>query len=304
MPRVSVLFTCFNHIKFLPSAYQSILDQTFSDWEIIAIDDGSKDGTREWLSERPEKITRIFNENNLGTYASLNVALKAAKGEFIAVFNDDDLWAPTKLEKQVAMLDGNPSIGLVHTDGSFIDGDGVETPGSPLGFEFPRFNTGDVSLALVYQNKIIASAALARKRCFDELGGFNEDYFGSGDWEMWIRIAERWKVGFVPEPLTFYRVHGTNASHKLERIWRDDEKLRKWLAPRLDGYVSRFEPREVSRAKSHNYAALGTVLTLNGRPGEGRAMYAASLKEQPGRFKSALRYAATFLPPSVFRKML
>ena len=119
-----------------------------------------------------------------------------------------------------------------------------------------------------------------------------------------IKLAERWKVGFVPEPLTFYRVHGANASHKLERIWKDDEMLRKWLAPRLDGYVSRFEPREVSRAKSHNYAALGTVLTLNGRPSEGRAMYKASLKEQPGRLKSALRYAATFLPVSVFRRLL
>ena len=290
MARVSILFTCFNHIKYLPAAFQSILDQTFADWEIIAIDDGSTDGTREWLSEQPQYITRIFNETNLGTYASLNVAMKAAKGEYVAVFNDDDLWAPTKLEKQVAMLDGNPSIGLVHTDGTFIDGAGQEMPGSPLGFEFPRFETGDVSLALVYQNKIIASAALARRRCFLELGGFNEDYFGSGDWEMWIRIAEKWKVGFVPEPLTFYRVHGTNASHKLERIWRDD--------------VSRFEPRDVSRAKSHNYAALGTVLTLNGQPSEGRAMYASSLKEQPGRIKSMLRYAATYLPPSLFRKLL
>ena len=295
MPRVSILFTCFNHIKYLPAAYQSILDKTFTDWEIIAIDDGSTDGTREWLSAREEKIARIFNEKNLGTYASLNVALKAAKGEFIAVFNDDDLWAPTKLERQVAMLDGNPSIGLVHTDGTFIDGEGKE---------FPRFETGDVSIALVYQNKIIASAALARKRCFDELGGFNENYFGSGDWEMWIRIAERWKVGFVPEPLTFYRVHGANASHKLERIWQDDEMLRKWLAPRLEGYASRFEPKEVSRAKSHNFAALGTVITLNGRPAEGRGMYVSSLKEQPLRFKSVLRYFATYLPPSAFRRLL
>jgi glycosyltransferase involved in cell wall biosynthesis len=304
MPRVSILLTCYNHLRFLPPAFKSILDQTYRDYEVLAIDDGSSDGTREWLSARPEPMIRIFNERNLGTYGALNAGLAAASGEFVAVLNDDDLWAPAKLERQVALLDAHPEIGLVHTDGAFIDGEGRQTPGSPLGFEFPRFETGDLSLALVYQNKIIASAALARRRCFNELGGFNEAYFGSGDWEMWIRIAEMWKVGFVPEMLTFYRVHGANASHKLDRIWRDDEMLRRWLAPRLDGYGARFPVSELKRAKSHNYAALGTVLTLNGRQAEGRKMYGASLRERPLRLKSALRYLATFLPPPVFRRML
>lgn len=159
MPLVSILLTCFNHIRFLPAAYEGILNQTFKDFEIIAIDDGSTDGTREWLSDRKEPITCIFNENNLGTYASLNVALKRSSGECVAILNDDDLWAPQKLEKQLALLDSADEVGLVHTDGSFIDGAGNPMEGTPLGFEFPRFETGDVLLGLVYQNKIIASAA-------------------------------------------------------------------------------------------------------------------------------------------------
>src|SRR3954462_11935571 len=113
MPRVSILFTCFNHIRFLPAAFEGVIGQTYKDFEIIAIDDGSTDGTREWLSARSEPITRIFNEKNLGTYASLNVALSKANGEFIAILNDDDLWAPEKLAKQVALLDARPEIGLV-----------------------------------------------------------------------------------------------------------------------------------------------------------------------------------------------
>lgn len=303
MARVSVLLTCYNHIKFLPACYQGILDQTFTDLEIIAIDDGSKDGTREWLTENAKGATLIFNETNLGTYASLNVALSKATGEFIAVLNDDDLWAPDKLKRQVELLDKNPDMGLVHTDGEFIDGEDKKLEGSPLGFEFPRTESGDVSLDLVYQNKIIASAVLVRRACFDQLGTFNEAYFGSGDWEMWIRVSEKWKVGFVKEFLTFYRVHGTNASHKLDRIWRDDEMLRKWLAPRLEHYDERFQKGLVKRAMSHNYAALGTVLTLNGHPKEGRKAYAKSLKEAPFRLKSAMRYLATFLPRDTFRKL-
>src|SRR4051794_32951862 len=108
MPKVSVLLTCFNHVKYLPEAYQSILAQTEKDLEIIAIDDGSTDGTREWLSARSEPIKLIFNEQNLGTYASLNVALKEAKGDTIAILNDDDVWMPPKLEKQLELLGRNP----------------------------------------------------------------------------------------------------------------------------------------------------------------------------------------------------
>jgi len=303
MPRISVLLTCYNHIRYLPAALAGVRAQTFKDYEILAIDDGSTDGTREWLSEQPD-VRCIFNETNVGTYETLNIGLRKAKGEFIAVLNDDDLWMPTKLERQVELLDGNPGVGLVHTGGHFIDGDGNRTEGNPLGFAFPTFKTGDILLGLVFENKIIASAALARRECFDELGNFNREYFGSGDWEMWFRIAERWHVGFVDEPLTMYRVHGANASHKLEKIWRDDQKLREWMAGRIEDLENRFPHADAQRAKAFNQAALGTVRTLNGDPAGGRKAYARSIKLQPSRWKTWARYGATFLPRSFFRKLL
>ena len=304
MPRVSILLTCYNHLTYLPAAYQSILDQTFTDYEIIALDDGSTDGTREWLANNATQAKLVFNEKNLGTYGTLNVGLQHATGEFVAVFNDDDLWAKTKLEAQIDMMERFPRVGLVHTDGYFIDGKGVIRKDSPLGFAFPKTETGDVLLALLYHNKIIASAALVRKECFDDLGGFNEEYFGSGDWEMWYRIAEKWHIGYVSEPLTMYRVHGANASHKLDKIWIDDQKLREWIAPRIDSYSDRFDSEELKKAEAHNWACLGTVRTLNGFPESGREAYKTSLKILPGRLKSHLRYAATYLPKPLFRKLL
>ncbi len=301
MPRVSVLLTCYNHIRYLPDAWQSVMDQTYTDWEIIAIDDGSKDGTREWLSERQSDANVILNEANLGTYGSLNRALSEARGDFIAILNDDDVWAPRKLEAQLELLANHPEVGLVHTEGWFIDGAGNKREDSPLGFEFPRFETGDLLAPLLYQNKIIASAALVRRDCFDKVGNFNEKYFGSGDWEMWLRIAERWPLGCVPEPLTFYRVHGENASHKLERIWKDDQMLREWIASKEGEWGDR---PNMKPAMAHNYAALGTVCTLNGDPRAGRRAYAGSIRRSPGRFKSYLRWMATFLPRAWFRKLL
>ena len=138
------------------------------------------------------------------------------------VLNDDDVWLPEKLERQVALLDAHEEVGLVHTGGYFIDGEGKRTEGNPLGFRFPTFETGDILRGLVYENKIIASAALMRRVCFERVGPFNPSYFGSGDWEMWWRICERYAAGFVDEPLTLYRVHGANASHKLNARIRHD----------------------------------------------------------------------------------
>ncbi len=303
MPRVSILLTCYNHVKYIPVALESIRSQTFTDYEVIALDDGSTDGTREWLAQQTG-IKVVFNEENLGTYGTLNKGLDLATGEFIAVFNDDDVWMPTKLERQVAILDANPKVGLVHTEGEFIDGEGKIFEGEPLGFKFPRFETGDILLDLVYENKIIASAALFRRSIVDEIGGFNEHYFGSGDWEMWFRIAELYHVGCVNEKLSQYRVHGANASHKLEKIWRDDARLRDWMIPRLEDLGDRFPKDKTQAAIAHCWAALGTVRMLNGDTKASREAYKASMHIMPGRIKNYLRYAATFLGPKVFRKLL
>lgn len=295
-----MLLTCYNHVRYLPAALDGVRAQTYRDFEVIALDDGSADGSREWLAEQTD-IRTIFNARNLGTYGALNVGLREARGEFVAVLNDDDVWLPGKLERQVALLDAHPDVALVHTGGYFIDGEGNQTEGNPLGFRFPTFETGDLFEGLIYENKIIASAALARTAVLRELGGFNEAYFGSGDWEMWFRVAEKYPVGFVPEPLTLYRVHGANASHKLDRIWRDDQKLREWMSPRIEARLP--GNPSLKKALAFNYAALGTVRTLNGDPAGGRQAYAASLRLDPTRWKSALRYAATFLPRSSFRKL-
>lgn len=308
MPRVSVLLTCYNHARFLPEAVRSLQAQTFRDFEVIAIDDGSTDGERQMLSEFAEDLDWfkvLLNEQNVGTYGSLNRALAEASGELIAIFNDDDLWASTKLEAQVKLMDAEPAVGLCYTDGQFIDAQGAPMAGEPLGFGFPREGLKEPLLDLVYANKIIASSVLVRRSCFDAVGHFDEAYFGSGDWEMWLRIAERFGFGFVPLKLTMYRVHGENASHQLERIWTDDERLRLWLRerwPLLEERVA--DSATLRRAASHNEACLGTVFMLNGKQGQARSAYARSLKLRPTRIKSVLRLFATFLPPAIFRRLL
>ncbi len=300
---VSVILTCYNHLAYLPDALDSIRHQTHAPLEIIAIDDGSTDGTRDWLAENGRDCRVILNETNLGTYGSLNRALAACRGDAIAILNDDDTWAPRKLEAQIAHLERHPETGLVHTDGGFIGAHGEPLPGTPLGFDFPRTETGDQFLALLYQNKIIASATLVRRACFEEVGEFDPAYFGSGDWDMWLRIAWKYAIGFVDEPLTFYRWHGENASKKLDRIWADDERLRSAIIAMEPEIVARYGPASRG-ALAHNSACLGTVRQLNGNPAGARRAYLESLRRQPSRFKSALRWLLTWGGRGFFRRFL
>ena len=138
------------------------------------------------------------------------------------------------------MMDAHPEVGLVHTGGYFIDDDGNELKENPLKFPWPKTSTGDVLLELVPHNKIIASSVLVRRSCFDEVGLFNPSYFGSGDWEMWYRIAEKFHIGHIDEPLTLYRVHAGSASHFNEKVLLDDLRIRECMVERFPTYQGRF----------------------------------------------------------------
>ena len=307
MPRVSVLLTCYNHFRHLPQALHSVLSQTVDDYEILALDDGSTDRSREWLKEQEAlgRLRCIFNEKNLGTYATLNVGLKEAQGEFIAILNDDDVWAPEKLARQVEVLDSNPKIGLVHTGGWFIGDDGQRlTDPRPLGFEYPRTHTGDILALEILYNHIIASSVLIRRECFESCGPFDPSFFGSGDWQMWLRIAQRYEVGYVDDPLTLYRVHAQNASHHKDKINEDDARIRAWIATWQGQFADRIaaEP-QLYAAFAHNWACLGTERTWAGDSAGGRAAYREAIRMNPKRLKSYARWLASFLPTRLFRRL-
>lgn len=296
-PKVSVLIPSYNHARFLPAALHSVFAQTYTDYEIVVVDDGSTDGSVELLRSYGDRI-RLYTQSNRGTYPTLNRCIAESRGQYLAILNSDDLWAPIKLEKQVAMLDSHPQVGLVHTDGYFIDAEGRILPGNPLGFEWPRTPTGNIIEALVRHNKIIASSVMIRRECFERLGGFREDLFGSGDWEMWFRVALEYDIGYIDEPLTMYRVHGANASFQHRRVYEDDVKVR---TETIHAYESRLwqranDPKAMRLALAHSYACLGTEYALLGDRKRARHAYLQSLKLYPLRFKSLLRLALTYLP--------
>ncbi len=310
LPLVSVLLTCYNHLPYIGECVEGVLAQTYPNLQIIAIDDGSTDGTREWLKENESRIaTRcpikiIFSEQNLGTYGALNAAIEASSGELLAVLNDDDFWLPEKIASQVELLRNDARIGLTHTDGEFVDQQSAVIKGSPLGFAYPRTATGDMFPALIEFNKIIASSTLFRRECLAKVGPFDPEFYGCGDWHMWVRIAEFWHVGFVHRSLTRYRVHDLNACHNSDRMIEDEWRIRTWLRGRTRELLqSDRSSNELRRALAHNLACIGTESAWRGNRGAALVAYLDSLRLLPTRFKSLLRIGSLLLPAKLLRKL-
>lgn len=303
MARVTVLLTSYNHFDFLPLAVESLRSQTFQDFETLALDDGSSDGSRAWLSAQSDLVAHL-HEVNLGTYGNLNFGIERSDAPYIAVFNDDDLWAPEKLAKQVEVLDRDPDVALVHTGGHFIGPDGERVEGAPLGFPWPKTSSGNVLHELIFRNRIIASSVMFRRSLLEQTGPFDAGFWGCGDWHMWLRLASVGKVVHLDEDLTFYRVHPNQACRDEAKMIADSLRIREWVETQRETW-QQADPNnsELRQALIHNLACVGTERVWLGNAAGGRAAYLQSLRLNPWRLKSALRWLASFLPPRTFRAL-
>jgi len=203
-PKVSVIIPTYNRANYLRSAIQSVLNQTFKDLEIIVVDDASTDNTRQVVHEIvDDRIHYIAHKKNRGGARAKNTGIKNSEGEFIAFLDDDDLWIPTKLEKQLGLLNMNPEISVVYTGAWDIDKDGKV--GRPL--ENPSLR-GNIYPIILKKNYVVCdSGALVKKECFDVTGLFDENLPCNQDWDLWIRMAKHFQFDYINETLVLYRIH-------------------------------------------------------------------------------------------------
>jgi len=212
-PKVSVLITTRNRPDLLGRAVESVLGQTYEDYELLIVDDASTDSTADAVEAFKDKRIRYVRRMVAGGgSAARNTGIKAAAGEYIAFLDDDDEWFPAKLEKQVAVIERAPKeVGLVYT-GVEIDGKGWNRglervmPGA----------RGDLRERLLRGSTIgSVSKVLARKECFFRAGMFDENLKSCQDWDMWLRIADFYRFDFVPEILARIHLHGEQISSNL-----------------------------------------------------------------------------------------
>ncbi len=215
-PAISIVIPNYNYGRFLAEAVNSALDQTLPPYEVIVVDDGSTDNSLEILNAYGDKI-KIIQQKNQGVGIARNAGAELASGDYLAFLDADDYWAPEKLAKQVAKFAENNEIGLVHCGMLTVD-----VNGNPLE-ENLEGEEGWVADKLLRFQPVIAgpgSNSLIRKQVFSDAGGYdtNRDLHPSEDWELSYRIAEAYKFGFVPEPLLYYRQHGSGGHTNIKRM--------------------------------------------------------------------------------------
>jgi glycosyltransferase involved in cell wall biosynthesis len=211
MPRVSVVVPAYNAELFIAEAIESVLAQTFVDFELIVVDDGSTDCTKAAISSFTDERLRYLWQENGERSAARNAGIRSAHGEFVAFLDADDAWLPDKLARQVALLDADSEIGLVYC-GAWKLRDGV------IVGQQKAAHRGNVVRTLLSVDNVIAgsaSAAMIRRDVLEEVGGFDERLVIFEDWDLWLRIARRSQVDFVAENLVNVRLHEGNTQTRL-----------------------------------------------------------------------------------------
>jgi glycosyltransferase involved in cell wall biosynthesis len=221
MPRVSVTIPTFNCAQYLCRAVDSVLSQTYGDYEIIVVDDGSTDNTQQILRQYGDKVRYAYQPNG-GLSSARNLALSLVRGEFIAYIDADDLWYPTRLDKQVAFLDAHAECGLVHSDFAVIDETDAVIHRS-LNSETQRYYPeGHCLLDLLRRSHIQVPTVLERRECIAQVGNFDLRLKTAQDYLHWIRIAMAgMAIGYIAEPLAVYRRMSSSLSSSPRRVLED-----------------------------------------------------------------------------------
>lgn len=209
MPKVSVIIPTYNRSHFILDAIDSVLNQAFQDFEIIVIDDGSNDDTREVLRKYDAIVNHVYQENK-GRSEARNTGIKIAKGEYIAFLDDDDIWLPQKLEKQITFLDANPDIGLVHAFTEVIDEEGrmlTADTKNRLKLYRKAVKVGYTYEGMSHLCVMFMSTVMLRKECLDKVGLFDPNIPAFEDWDFYLRFALKYSIVMIPEFLVRFRMH-------------------------------------------------------------------------------------------------
>ena len=260
-PIVSIVMPTFNRMEFLPATVESVLQQTMSTWELIIADDGSNSETLAYLESLTRdariRLLRLRRLGNAG--AARNAAIAAARADWLAFLDSDDLWTANKLERQLAVLRTNPECRWSYTAFVMVDAEGTPLPSErnrPWTPHSGQIFTQTVrTTASIRPSSVLASTALVR-----EVGGFDEAIDCSEDYDLWLRLALRSPVCVVDETLISVRRHSSNPKRRAgtPHLARD-YSLRK-----LEAQLTGGERKLLAEERSRNALGLAAALTAHG----------------------------------------
>ncbi len=289
-PLISVVMAAKNYARFLPAAVESVMAQTFADWELVIIDDGSTDRTptavRPFLSD---PRIRYFRSDRLGQSRAKNLGIGLSRGEFIAFLDADDAWLPTKLEKQLALFEGRPEIGVAYCRRKLMDEEGRLLPSK----QQAAMHRGRVLTEMFVQNFVCFSSAMVRRRVFEHVGSFDPLWDLSIDYDLWLRVAKHHGFDFVDEGLVLYRTGHGNLSKKLSDRVATALSIMHRAGARY-GIADEVPPSVVNEGYASTCRTLGYVMR-GPEPWTAARWYLQALRRPSRRLLSAKGLAASIL---------
>ena len=301
-PKVSVIIPCYNGAKWISQAVESVLNQTYQEFELIIVDDGSTDNSKKIIDHYllNGAVRYIQHKENKGIPTTRNTGIKASKGQYIAFLDQDDLWLSRKLEEQVKLFekDKDRKIGLVFTDLLYFDSRGETFEGA-----WPDRNVAkvlsaksrrDTLLQLFKENFISTPAAvmIRKKECFEKLGLLNEELYSADDYEFWFRIAGNFKIEYLDKPLVKKRLHENNAYEKYAKEGKVYQDLITVTYDSVKRYpfLNKFKNRKLKRLRY----LYGRCLFNNNRIVKARSEFLKTLYYNPLNWKAFIFYVLTF----------
>jgi glycosyltransferase involved in cell wall biosynthesis len=294
-PRVSALIPAYNAGRYLPHAIGSIIAQTYTDWEIVVVDDGSRDNTRsvvEAYQPRLKDKLQYIRQSNQGISAARNAGIRSARSEFIALLDADDIWLPHRLQRGIQVFDADAETGLVHARVARIDAQGSVV--GQLKVE-PKYMSGNIARNILTRRAhIICPTVIFRKRCLETAGMFDETLRATEDRDLWFRIARHWKIGYIDEILAYYRLSPASVTSDLEGLLRG--QLHFVAKHYQAGACSRMEQLE---ALGNIYRELGDSLFRGGALTKAIASYLRAVGYNPLSLPNAYMLVRAIMEPLV-----
>ena len=282
MAKVSVIIPTHNRARFLGAAISSVLNQTYADFELVVVDDGSRDETVEVVGKfHDDRLRLIRHPEPRGGAAARNTGIRNSTGPYVAFLDDDDEWYPNKLELQVDLMDRSPpTTGVVYG--------GFEQFESQTGRIVERrmpSQRGNLWEALLKANPVSGtSLVMVRRPCLEAVGGFDEELTSFQDFDLWLRLAANCEFDFVPQVLYKYRLHNV-------QIWTNLDALSKGVERIISKHG---QHRGVRRRFAAHCVRLGREYTLAGEPRKARKVLRQAMMLHPANARSYLYYVASY----------
>lgn len=302
-PVVSVVIPAHNDAQFLRDALDSALAQTFDDYEVVVVDDGSTDETPQILAEYAERhpaCIRAIRQDQSGASAARNRGIRASRGEFVAFLDADDMWLPSKIEKQVAAFRSDPSLGLVTTcHEGYTDSEVVTWGHNKRDYLFADEN---LARAIVIHSNLGTPTVMVPRAVLDDVGLFDEDLAIAEDDNLWIRITARYPARLVDEVLVRCRLRPGSLSTDGDQLFRD---VMQSLDRLMDGDpVIRERIRDgVPIRKSRILWDRGYDEFARGDNAAARRSFLEAIRHQPSNGRAWAYLAVALLPAGLVRQL-